>query len=401
MKKQKINLIMIALSALIIFLLFSAWIVSLTGIVWLSLVRDFLVFIIILFAIFNLKKVKVENKWPLIITIIFISWALSSAIWRQSDFSQWLRGLRYLVIPILLFLTLSILNIEQNKKIFLTKTIIFSGLIIVIIGVAETLGIKIPFTTALSGMGVLDSLHYVGSTHLVRIQSILSGPNALGLYSLALLTIILGFWTNSAGKYLLILPFLFLLIFSFSRSAWIGSAVALFFYVALNSKVILSKPIFWIAVTALIFLGVFTAHVQSSLVSQLITHNDSSAIRKTQYIRVWEERDKIGLLGRGVGAAGPSSQNRLDNGKNYWTENIYLDIFEQLGLVGLILYLLILFLILKNAWSHRFERIGQAALLFTIGFSVAGLFIDNYTGQIGIYLFWIINGLSSRKEMNV
>jgi cell division protein FtsW (lipid II flippase) len=155
-----------------------------------------------------------------------------------------------------------------------------------------------------------------------------------------------------------------------------------------------------ILITAIILIvlaiGSIFAYRQPRL-KDFFTHGGSSDMRIEQYQRLWHQKNEIGWVGRGLGTAGPSSINRLDNGPNHWTENIYLDLFEETGLVGIVIYLaLIISLIIEVAKIDTMEK--KTAFLLLAGFSVAGLFINYYTGQVGIYLFWLAMGLAVDKE---
>ena len=130
----------------------------------------------------------------------------------------------------------------------------------------------------------------------------------------------------------------------------------------------------------------------------IITHDSSTNLRFEQYNRIWNQRLEIGLLGRGVGAAGPSSQNRLDININRWTENTYLDIFEELGFIGFLLYNTSILWLLYLSYCSSNTPEEKTALLMSISFLFTGMFINYYTGQIAIFLFWLINGIALKEK---
>jgi cell division protein FtsW (lipid II flippase) len=132
-----------------------------------------------------------------------------------------------------------------------------------------------------------------------------------------------------------------------------------------------------------------------------VTHGTSTSLRTEQIQRVWRDKNEIGLLGRSMGTAGPSSQNRLDGGPNHWSENIYLDIFEETGLVGLVLYLALIIAILIELAYNFSDPMNKSAVLIIVSFALMGFFINIYTGQIGIFLVWLLSGLSQKGKLNV
>jgi O-antigen ligase len=129
----------------------------------------------------------------------------------------------------------------------------------------------------------------------------------------------------------------------------------------------------------------------------LFTHNDSSILRIQQYERIHGQYKTIGIKGRGLGAAGPSSQNRIDGGPNYWTENTYLDIFEEIGIFGLILYISIILgsaIALCKKYKQEKNSLFLGAIAILVAFSIVGNFINFYTGQAGLYLLVLLVGLA-------
>ena len=394
-----LNIIYAISILLIAFLPFSSYAVSLTGKPSVSLVRDILIILLILFSIPFFQKNKHGNhKYLLALVIGFVCYSALTFFWKESSTLQWLRGFRFLIFPyFLLVIFRAIPRISFKAEKLLLNTIIFVGIIISIAAIAECFGIKIFPVGQTVGTYSLSQIHSVQGTNFQRLQSILAGPNAFGLYLLALIGCLIGYRAiNFKNKFLislLLLFFMISLLLTFSRSAFAGLFVllltALFQYA--RQRFGAKKALAWSA-SAILFtliIGIFIFQKESNI----LTHGDSTELRFVQYERIWDTKSEIGLLGRGVGTAGPSSQYRLDGGENHWTENIYLDIFEELGLVGLLLYLAVLFLLLYISSKNYSSSEGETAFLITVGFAVSGLFINIYTGQVGIYLMFLANGL--------
>lgn len=388
------------------FLPFSSWLVSLTGLAWISLVRDVAVFLMLILLVLS-KKIKLSNKLMFSIALIFAVWGLCSFFWREASIAQWLKGYRFTYVPIFLFLILSCTQFIEKEKNILSKILLYSSVVVILFAVLELMGIKLPLTTSLSGAGALESNHVVGRINVARLGSVLAGPNALGLYLLAMVGFFLGsFGTLKKVNYLWILYAGFLLL-TFSRSSVAGLIVmiltALFLIIRKKTGWFLAFASILFVLSLLSYGGAFLYTNEKT--RDYLTHSDSTSMRFEQYERVWDTRNEIGLLGRGSGTAGPSSQYRLDGGENHWTENIYLDIFEELGLIGLILYLIIMLYLIAFAWKNKNQDRGKTALFITIAFAFSGIFINYYTGQAGIFLLWLASGLmmpgnSKHKENN-
>jgi O-antigen ligase len=205
---------------------------------------------------------------------------------------------------------------------------------------------------------------------------------------------------NKLAKFLL-LPIIIILFLTFSRSALIGAFVLTLatIFLFFKEKIGACKSAIIIAVISVaVALAGFIAY-KSPALQNYFTHDNSSSLRYEQYQRIWDIKAEIGLFGRGSGTAGPSSQSRLDNGENHWTENIYLDIFEELGFIGLFLYLILIGALIFSTY----KRGNKSAFLILTAFAVTGIFINYYTGQVGIFLMWLMAALvlnNDKKDIN-
>lgn len=380
---------------LMIFLPFSSWIISLTGSSSFSLIRDFLVGLIFLLSLFNLKKIF-TNKISLI-AVALIIFGFLTYFWREASPYQWLRGFRFTFMPLILFLSLLAFQLNQNQKKNLIYIIATEAVLLGVVALLEYFNIKIPMCQDYNATGALNETNYVGNTGVVRLKSIVAGPNALGLYFLA----ILGYLLGSKKNIYLWFAAVFLatiLVLTFSRSAVIGLIVlfllSLFFY--LKDKIGKTKSILATGVAVIVlFVSGYFAYNQPKL-GDFFTHANSSDMRIEQYRRIWNQKNEIGLLGRGMGTAGPSSINRLDGGPNHWTENIYFDFFEETGLIGILIYLSLIILLFRRLIRNE----DKTGLLLISAFSISGIFINYYNGQVGIYLFWLAVALTLKDNLS-
>lgn len=396
-KKNNFKLISTVLvCALFLFLPFSSWLVSLTGKSSVSLIRDILVLLIFFLAIIS-QKIKFNKI--VILASIFIIYGLFSYFWREASAMQWLRGIRFTFVPIVMLVSLINFDFSKEQKKAIYWVILLTSIIMIIVSILELLGVKVPLKTGLSEALAMEPAQHIGK--VLRLQAVLAGPNALGLYLLAICAFCLGVFKN-ISKWLiyLIFPIFFVMFFTFSRSALIGALVLLI----ISAVYYLNKKSGWkiallsfLVIAGLLIFGTIGA-AKNEKYSIYITHGTSSSLRYEQIRRLWDFRYEIGLLGRGSGTAGPSSQNRLDGGPNYWSENIYLEILEELGLIGMLLYVCLMGLLILESKKNLDSPEGKTAFLITISFAVAGLFINIYTGQVGIYLLFLANGLLSQKQ---
>lgn len=398
LKKSTTSLATFVLIALFFFLPFSSWLVSITGKPSLSLVRDVLViflFILGLAAILFTRE-KINNKNLIFISLLFILWGLLTFFWKEASVLQWLRGFRFTFVPILLLVSLQLFDFSKNQRKKIYWSVLLSSFIILILTFLEFFKIKIPLISEVSQEGALNTIHAVGG-EFIRLQSVLAGPNAFGLYLLSIIAFLITARLYLSRKILFFIPlFVLALALTFSRSSWSGLIVLLllilFYY--LKKQFGSFAVSIWFASSVFLISLVLWFGYQSVSFNSLITHGASSTERVEQYQRVWDQRYEIGILGRGMGTAGPSSQNRIDGGPNHWTENIYLDMFEETGLIGLSLFLFFLIILGYTLYNKKNIEEDRAVFSLLISFLLAGLFINIYTGQAGLYLLILMSRLA-------
>lgn len=384
---------------LVCFLPLSAWLVSMSGKSVLSGGRDLLILLLFVLALPRLWRLVIQKQIEpeLLLAIGFIFWTFLSFIWREASFAQWLKGLRFISLPILLFLSVRCLEIAAQYKEVVLKAVAISAAVICALCGLELVGISLPLATSHSGVGALSAAHVVQGTSLLRLQAILAGPNALGLYFIAVIGYAI--WAVLLQKrwgWVLLIATCLLLPLTFSRSSLVGllsMGICIGYLATAKRYGKMAALVVTVIVMFCMSAAVYGLEQRSHAFVPLLTHEDSSQLRVVQYQRIWNSSSEIGLLGRGPGTAGPASQNRLDGGPNHWTENTYLDVFEELGLVGLALYLGLFAAVLKRSWERQKTPLGLAVLVVSVGFAVTGLFINSGTGQAGICLFWLLAAL--------
>ncbi|QQG49800.1 MAG: hypothetical protein HZB70_03320 [Candidatus Berkelbacteria bacterium] len=377
------------LIALIVFLPLSAWLVSFFGTSGLSFGRDILLLGLIITLPLTLRFRPAA--WVALLLLINL---VLSYFWRGEELNQWLRAVRYLGEPLLLYLVIARAQWSPEFKAMALKTFAFTLGGVAILGFLEYI-FPAAFRITLNelGRGYLGDYHKAAG--LPRMQSLLAGPNALGLY-LMVGILSWGAWRSIAKRYgmplLIILAVAFVL--TVARSAALGLVAGLIAATALYRS---RAP--RLARGALIGLAisVFAAAAAFWLVPASLIREDSTIIRSQQYERLFDHTDEIGWLGRGPGSTGPVSQDRLDGGENRFTENTYLDMYEGLGVFGGLLYPLFWVLLLVHLANRR-TALADGAFVASIGLVVAGIFLNHYTGQAAIWMTLMLAGLASSDE---
>ena len=381
------------LVALIIFLPLSAWLVSLTGQNWVGLGRDLLLAIFILLSLANWRLLRrpAAATW---LAIAFVLLVLASYFYRQDSTEQWLRGVRYLVEPLLLFATIQMFPISESRQMLWRALAVATGLVVTGAVIEFFAPGLLRATIDATGRGYLGQIHQAAS--LTRLQSTLAGPNALGLF-LMISLLLLPIWSKAVSRSQAIgsgALGLIAMLLTFSRSSYLGLFVGALGLLVAGRTLLkgYTKPLIAGLLMAVVLVGGLYI-----LQPQALTRDNSNAVRLEQYSRLWNDKEQIGFWGRGAGAAGLVSVDRLDGGPNFYTENSYLDAYEAVGLLAALAYLgFWIFL----AWSLlRTQNATAIAVGATVlGLAVAGMFINHYTGQAAIWLALLFAGIAPEKE---
>jgi len=382
---------------LILFLPISAWLVSVSGREWFTFGRDILLALLVLGLMTgNWRRGRLDSLE--VVILFFVGYCLLSFFWREESLSQWLRGIRFVIEPLILFLLLrrNQLNLSIQP---LLKTIVAVGALVALVGLTQFIWPQLLHFTFGTGLerGYIGTIQRVGG-NITRIQSTLAGPNALGLYLIVVLLTMGSWWRLFSRPVVIGLTGLLIagLLLTFSRSSLIGFGGAAIvggamYYWRQRSAIL---PVIGTAIVVLLII------VTTFLVAGgRFSHGNSSMMRLEQYHRIATEYPQIGLTGRGIGAAGLVSQDRLDNGNSRFTENTFLDMFEGLGLIGFIMYAGLWLTILWQSF-RSVSPLAPAVFLAGFGLVLAGLLVNHYTGQAVIWLFWLLAALalSSKAE---
>jgi len=256
----------------------------------------------------------------------------------------------------------------------------------------------------------------------IRAFSTLSGPFHLGIYLVATLLLSLCIWYRYKQYRLwviiLAIPQVIALIMTVTKSNWAALVVGGLVVVLLNSNNplrVLSR--LFLLGLAVVILGV-AAFYLTGMIPQLKTiHDGMQAILNplqapTMVIRLnlWRETiipqiQKNPWLGYGTGSAGEGLAGYfVSTGRTYaFAHNVFIKVIFELGVFGLLIFLLLLALILGQVWKvNRYrhdpllEMLTNWGLAFAAGMLVSGLtgsILDAYPVNL---IFWIILGVSSR-----
>ena len=237
-----------------------------------------------------------------------------------------------------------------------------------------------------------------------RIQSTLRGVNPFGAYLVVIISLIGALWLRMRRNWqgaALLLASLITLFYTFSRSAWIGTFVAIAFIVALwlyKTKFFSTVFVFCIVIVLIIAALVVVDH-QSARLQNIIFHTQTNSASKTTSDQGHLSGLKSGLkdiyhqpLGGGVGTAGPAS---VYNPKRIRiAEDYYIQIGQETGVVGLGLFLAINICVGLRLWQRRSDPLALGLFASFLGLVIVNLFSHAWADPTLAYLWWGLAGIA-------
>lgn len=191
------------------------------------------------------------------------------------------------------------------------------------------------------------------------------------------------------------------LLLSYSRSGLLA------FIIQAVGLTVLALSVYWrrrflgasLLVGTLIAIGLFSQIGSSSLVRTLILHDDpetggvSSTTVRFEANQVALESVIDNPIGEGPGTAGPAS---FYSDTIRIAENYYLQIAQEVGLFGLLLFLTICVLVFQRLYRQKDEFWPRILLVSFVGISVAGMFMHVWADDEVALVWWGLAGLFVR-----
>lgn len=242
-------------------------------------------------------------------------------------------------------------------------------------------------------------------TDFQRIQSTLRGANPLGAYMVLVISAVLGIAWDAKKRGWLWWVFwatcLVVLFSTYSRSAYIGAAISIgtVCLVKLPRKYV--KLALLTAVCVSIVVGVATVALRNNdFVQNTVFHSSEASKSATSSNASRATALKDGLkdmvkepFGRGPGTAGPASF-RNTGAVPRIAENYYIQIAQELGLIGLGLFVAILIGVGSRLWRSREYPLALILFASLIGISFINLISHAWTDDTLSLLWWGFAGIA-------
>ncbi|MEO6109558.1 MAG: O-antigen ligase family protein [Candidatus Saccharimonadales bacterium] len=322
--------------------------------------------------------------------------------------------LRYLLFFVLVYIAISMY--PQLRRVFV-GTFLAGALVVV--------------TFAILQVTVLphDVLKYIGYGHgtiapyltvdenpeFIRISSTLRGPNPLGAYALIVLSLLLAFGLRGHHRQfkrpmfivgLLGIGGVVALWASYSRSAVVATIIAIVLLLFITAGRRISKWA-WISmvIAVLAIGGTIIASRNTYFVSNVLLHENATtgaAINSNEghvnSLSDGLDRMVHQPLGGGIGSTGSAS---LFGNQPLIIENQYLFIAHEAGWVGLVLFLVITWKIMRILWVRRADWLALGVFASGVGLLIIGLLLPVLADDTVSLIWWglaaiVIGGVNER-----
>lgn len=254
------------------------------------------------------------------------------------------------------------------------------------------------------------------NTRYIRIMSTLRGANPLGTYFVLVITLfivwsarrfIMAVRSRLYGRSVIIGLYAVLcalaLMLSFSRGAWVGLIVGLV-ALAWLLRQHLPRRIAAVAAgvlgAALVGLGVLTFVAHNPVVQNIVLHTEDHSVVASTSNEGHTSALQTGVsellhepLGRGPGTAGPASVYNTGHPGRI-AENYFVQIGQETGWVGLLLFIAILSGLARVLYRRRDHVLALGLLAALAGLTVVSLTSHAWADDTLAYVYWGLAGIA-------
>ena len=240
-----------------------------------------------------------------------------------------------------------------------------------------------------------------------RVVSTFENPNVLGEYLLLLIPISLGYMFSERSKYRITMNLgttillALCMVFTYSRGNWLGLVIAIaLFFMFYNGKFI------WCGLLLALFLPIF---MPETIINRFMSIGDTADTSTSYRVHIWIGTLRMlkdyWLTGVGLGTKAFETiypYYAYNSVLAQHPHNLYLNIFSENGVWGLIAFVVIILIyykmcistIIKNKTDKFLNTtiIGLSAGMF--GFLVQGLFDNVFYNYRIVFMFYMILALT-------
>ncbi|MFP3919016.1 O-antigen ligase family protein [Lysinibacillus telephonicus] len=402
-----------------------------------KLIGDLITFVVLFrLLLFNLKNWKTwfhfkKFEWFFFIFLVF---GAIIGYFTGVSINAIIFQVRTFIIMYLLYYILSRSYLPRNFFVKLAWVTVFSSLILVVQGIVEKLSLRTMWMPEAWSDKVLSS------TNVVRIYGLVNNPNTLSLIMFfAIGAAFFLRWAYKDGQYKIILIIsqvasAGLLLLTLSRGTWISTFVFVLFFVLISRKWKLLKQFVITGIAAIIFVyapvnltliimqsigienpegrevtvGGFKSRFDATFDSENLELMNESG--RFFYIKKgFEVFADYPVTGTGFGTFGGSATLSYDSpiyekyeirsdiygGKNFYSDNQYIQIIAETGAIGVILFAGFLLTMLWMFWQDRKTTFGQYMFALWFATCAAGCVYNIWELKVYTMFFFMLLAIYS------
>ena len=354
-----------------------------------------LAILIIIWAVYIILKEKINlKKIPLFIPwLLFIGFSAISLIYSVDKMSSLKMLARILNIFFLYAAAYFYFTKYPNKKYLYIKALFLAYIIPCIFGVYQ----------------IIFKTEFIGREGFNRINGTYFHPNSFAFHLFFLFIILIILYFNSKRsknkRYLIVFLsiIIVLILFTLTRSVWIGFILFIFSLIFIYSRKYIFK--YSLLITGLIFIFLVLINYTSL---KYFDRNNISFIGRvtssTNLLSSWEWRNKMwgemteyiyqsSIIGYGLDTYRYLREKQIYNVfESTYAHNDYLKILIELGIIGLIFYLNLIFKTLKKIFQKFLLTKRKKYLISFIGILIIFLIgaVDNVLRSTALqWVMWI------------
>lgn len=378
--------------------------------VWKEIILLAILPLVLFLAVSNAKLRKwLLSSWALRLYAVYVLLYISFGLWAESQGRVYYGAVLYTWIINLRFIGFFfICAIIASGSSFLIRNwrviLMAPAALVVFFGLMQRLILPYDFLRHFGYNSTTIPAYQTVDNNLIyqRLQSTLRGANALGAYLLLIATAIIGLRKNRIITYGSLLLLGAVLMYTYSRSAWIGTALSVTLVIwwakdrSSKTKWLIGGVIAAIVVTSsLIYAFRFSGGLQApffhttvSTKSQLTSNEERVNALNNGLRDVWNEPQ-----GRGPGTAGPASFRNVGHHARL-AENYYLQLAQEVGIVGLLIFIAINLIVGYQLWIKKKDLLARILLASLIGISFVNIISHAWTDDTLAYIWWGLAGIA-------
>jgi hypothetical protein len=401
----------------------TVWLSSLVGhYTALRLWKELLLVICGIFAIFLIltdRKIRNHTLSRRLVWLI-IAYALINLLWGVWSFHKGhvtAKALGYGLIVNLRFLFFFLITWAISIRLSRLHShwqwmVLWPAAIVSVFGILQFLVLPNNFLVHLGyGPHTIDPVETINhNNNYIRVMSTLRGANPLGAYliiPISMLSVLLLRKRIERRQLVLLALALICLLFTFSRSAWLGAIISLGVIAALSLKTHRSRQVALAiaGAAALVILLTLAAFQHNTRFENFVFHTQHNSSVKTTSDQGHISALTSGVkdiyhdpLGKGPGTAGPASVYN-GNCPVRISENYFLQIGQETGILGLAVFLLINAGVGYLLWIRRGDPLAFSLFAAFVGLTFVNLLSHAWTDDTLAYIWWGLAGIAMAPNL--